>query len=124
MIKKYKLIFFISLAITSSLACAKSISHFEGKNFKATIEYDCSEGDVSCSKVHLTSTKIKDNSSIKLNGETINSNCPDVCDFRGYIFKNGKYTYSFYPSLEGDDLWSYIVTLNEKIIAKDSGIMN
>ena len=124
MIKKYRFLLFFYLVITAGLAHAKSTYHFEGKAFKATIDYDCSEGNVSCNKLHLTSTKIKDNSTIKLSGETINVNCPDVCDFRGYRFKNGKYMYSFYPSLEGDDLWSYIVTLNEKVIAKDSGTIH
>lgn len=96
---------------------------FLGKKFKAEITYACKEGSLTCKKVYLKSTKINDNSTITLKGETINTNCPYVCDFQGYEFKNGKYNYSFYPSLKGSDLWDYIVTLNDKVIAKDSGVM-
>ena len=123
MTKTHRLFLFFFLATTSALSYAKSVSYFEGKKFRATIEYGCSEGNVSCNKVHLTSIKKADKSSIKLNGGTININCPDTCDFKGYNFKNGKYNYSFYPSIGNDDLWNYIVTLNGKVIAKDSGPM-
>lgn len=123
MMTRYKILLLLFVAITPGLTYAKSISHFEGQKFKAEIEYDCDEGNLTCNKVYLKSTRIKDNSTITLKGETINTNCPDVCDFQGYEFKNGKYNYSFYPSLKGNDLWDYIVTLNDKVIAKDSGVM-
>ncbi|MBA5701922.1 hypothetical protein [Pantoea agglomerans] len=106
-----------------SLALANSVSHFEGKKFKAEIEYGCEEGNVSCNKVSLKSISLKDNSSIALKGETINTNCPDVCDFKGYRFTNGKYDYSFYPSTKGENLWDYIVTFKDKVIAQDLGVM-
>lgn len=118
---KILLVIFVSLAPIS--AYSKSISHFQGQRFKADITYACEEGNLTCDKVYLKSTRIKDNSAISLRGSTINSNCPDVCDFQGYQFSNGKYQYSFYPSIKGHDLWDYIVTLNNKVITNDVGVM-
>lgn len=123
MMQKYKLFLFFFFTLISSFTHTKSFSYFEGKKFKATIEYNCHEGNLTCNNVHLNSTNIIDNSTISLDGETINTNCPDICNFRGYKFKNGKYNYAFYPSLTGDGLWDYVVTLNDKVIAKDLGIM-
>lgn len=113
----------IFVFLVPASACSKVMSYFLGEKFKAEITYACKEGSLTCKKVYLKSTKINDNSTITLKGETINTNCPNVCDFQGYEFKNGKYNYSFYPSLKGSDLWDYIVTLNDKVIAKDSGVM-
>lgn len=113
----------VALVILPSLALAKSVSHFEGKKFKAEIIYGCEEGNLTCDKVSLKSRSLKDNSSISLKGETINKNCPDVCDFVGYGFTNGKYNYSFYPSLKGESLWDYIITFKGKVIAQDAGVM-
>ncbi|SEQ18606.1 hypothetical protein SAMN05216522_101459 [Rosenbergiella nectarea] len=121
--KIYKLLLFFFFTLMSSLTHAKSVSHFEGKKFKATIEYDCNEGNLTCNNVHLNSINIINNSTISLDGETINTNCPDICNFQGYQFKNGKYNYAFYPSLKGNGLWDYVVTLNDKVIANDLGIM-
>ncbi|KAA5950829.1 hypothetical protein F3I27_01265 [Pantoea sp. Bo_2] len=120
-----KVIHFIIIVLMSLplLSLAKSVSHFEGKKFRADITYDCEEGNVSCDNVSLKSTRVKDNSSIVLKGETINTNCPDVCDFRGYRFAKGQYDYSFYPSQKGESLWDYIVTFKGKVIAQDVGIM-
>ena len=106
-----------------SLSLAKSASRFEGKIFEADITYGCEEGNVTCDKVSLKSKRVKDNSSIALKGETINTNCPDVCDFRGYRFTNGQYVYSFYPSQKGENLWDYIVTFKGNVIAQDVGVM-
>lgn len=123
MMKKVSHLIMIVLLVSPSFALAKSVSHFEGKIFKADIEYGCDEGNVTCDDVSLKSTRVKDNSSIFLKGETINLNCPDVCDFRGYRFTNGQYDYSFYPSQKGNDLWDYIVTFKNKVIAQDLGVI-
>ncbi|KAA8669603.1 hypothetical protein F4W08_15870 [Pantoea dispersa] len=123
MIKRNFMLLVVGLFFLPFLTFAKSTSYFEGKKFKAEIEYGCQEGNVTCDKVSLKSTRLKDNSSISLKGETINTNCPDVCDFQGYRFTNGKYDYSFYPSLKGDNLWDYIVTYQDKVIAQDIGVM-
>jgi len=123
MIKKIIHIIIMVLIGLPSLSLAKSVSHFEGKIFKADITYSCEEGNLTCDNVSLKSRKVKDNSSIVLKGETINTNCPDVCDFRGYRFTNGKYEYSFYPSQKGDNLWDYIVTFKGNVIAQDVGVM-
>lgn len=123
MMKKVSHLIMIVLLVSPSFVLAKSVSHFKGKIFKADIEYDCDEGNVTCDDVSLKSTRVKDNSSIFLKGETINSNCPDVCDFRGYRFTNGQYDYSFYPSQKGNGLWDYIVTFKSKVIARDLGVI-
>lgn len=109
--------------VLPSLAVAKSVSKFEGKTFKAEIEYGCEEGNVTCDNISLKSTRVKDNASIVLKGKTINTHCPDVCNFQGYRFTNGQYDYSFYPSLKGGNLWDYIVTFKGKVIAQDIGVM-
>jgi hypothetical protein len=119
---RYILSFAIIISF-SGVTYAKSILNFHGEKFKAVIEYDCNEGNLTCDKVFLKSTRLKDNSSIELKGATINTNCPDVCDFQGYEFDNGKYNYAFYPSLKGNDVWDYIITENENVIAQDSGVM-
>ncbi|AYH01652.1 hypothetical protein F6Q07_02495 [Pectobacterium parmentieri] len=123
MMKNIILFFVFSLIISPSLVFSKSISYFQGERFKAEIVYDCEEGNVSCDKLSLKSTSLRDNSSIILKGETINTNCPNICDFKGYRFSNGKYDYSFYPSLKGDDLWEYVVTYKDKVITQDFGLM-
>lgn len=118
---KILVMFFIFL--TSTSAYSKSTSHFIGKKFKAEVTYTCEEGELTCDKVYLKSTRIKDDSAISLKGSTVNSHCPDVCDFQGYRFTNGKYEYSFYPSIKGHDLWDYVITLDAKVIASDVGVM-
>ena len=96
---------------------------FTGKKFIAKIEEHCDEGNLSCENVSLTSKSIKANQSINLKGKTINTNCPDICDFQGYRFTNGEYDYSFYPSMKGNDLWDYIITFEDKVIAQDLGTL-
>jgi len=123
-VKIYFLFFFFTgILFFAPISFSKSLSYFKGGKFKAEIKYDCEEGNVTCDKVSLKSTSLKDNSSISLKGETINTNCPDICDFQGYRFTNGSYDYSFYPSLKGDSLWDYIVTYKDKVIAQDIGVM-
>lgn len=121
--KKVIYIILIVLMGLPSLCLAKSVSHFEGKIFKADITYGCEEGNVTCDKLSLKSKRIKDNSSIVLKGETINTHCPDICDFRGYRFTNGQYEYSFYPSQKGNGLWDYIVTFKGNVVAQDVGVI-
>lgn len=123
MMKKFIHFIIIVLMGLPSLSLAKSVSHFEGKTFRADITYGCEEGNVSCDNVSLKSTRVRDNSSIVLKGETINTNCPDICDFRGYRLANGQYDYSFYPSQKGNNLWDYMVTFKGNVIAQDVGVM-
>ncbi|RRW66905.1 hypothetical protein EGJ48_20655 [Pantoea dispersa] len=120
---KYALYICCVLLNIPCFALAKSTFHFQGKAFNAKIEYDCKEGNLTCNDISLKSSSLKNNSSITLKGETINTHCPDVCDFQGYQFKNGEYEYSFYPSVKGVNLWDYIVTYKDKVIAQDVGIM-
>ncbi|WP_205298254.1 hypothetical protein [Candidatus Pantoea formicae] len=118
------ILFILTIIFFSSCeAHADHSSIFTGKKFVANIEDHCDEGNQSCDKISLKSKSIKTNQSINLKGKTINTNCPDVCDFQGYRFTNGEYDYSFYPSLKGNDLWDYIITFKNKVIAQDLGEM-
>ncbi|MCX0501418.1 hypothetical protein D3M71_20015 [Erwinia billingiae] len=57
---------------------------------------------------------------IRLKGKTVNINCPDVCDFRGYEFHNGAYLY--YLVAGNGDEWNFYITKNGKEISKDVGV--
>jgi len=109
--------------LNSLAARADSVATFSGEKFSATIEEQCAEGNLSCDKVWLISTSLKTQQSIKLKGETININCPDVCDFRGYRFTNGDYEYAFYPGDENVNSWDYIISKSDQVIARDHGEM-
>lgn len=123
MMKTLTLLFALACAVSSLAIRAESSAVFSGKKFIARIEDQCAEGNLSCDKVWLTSTSLKTHQSIKLQGETINVNCPDICDFRGYRFTNGDYEYAFYPGAKGAYSWDYIITKNNRIIAEDHGVM-
>ncbi|PZL85280.1 hypothetical protein CKF42_17865 [Pantoea sp. ARC270] len=121
-IKKVFLGFFVLISLPL-MAFAKTTFSFEGKHFNAQITYGCEEGNLTCDKVLLKSVSLKDGSFIVLKGKTINTHCPDVCDFKGYEFSNKTFNYAFYPSTKGEDLWDYIVTKRDKVIAHDVGTM-
>ncbi|WP_244182905.1 hypothetical protein [Pantoea wallisii] len=121
--KKVIMLLAVVCTVNSLAVRAESIATFSGKKFSATIEEQCAEANLSCDKVWLTSTSLKTHQSIKLKGETINVNCPDVCDFRGYRFTNGDYEYAFYPGGKDISSWDYIITKNDRVIAQDHGVM-
>lgn len=58
---------------------------------------------------------------ISLKGKTVNVNCPEVCDFRGYEFKNGVYTYYFVAGQANK--WKINVFEKDKVISTDSGTL-
>ncbi|WP_380184665.1 hypothetical protein [Kalamiella sp. sgz302252] len=72
-----------------------TVSIFDSKKYTARITRWCEEGNLSCDDVTLDSRSKLSGNSILLQGKTININCPDVCDFRGYVFENNNYSYSF-----------------------------
>lgn len=106
----------------SSFASAESTSIFNGEKFLAKITEHCSEGNVSCDDVTLESKSKKTGKGISLKGKTVNVNCPEVCDFRGYEFKNGAYTYNFFAS--ADNKWKLNVFEKGKVISTDTGTLD
>lgn len=108
--------------LCSSLCYADSTVQYNGNKFTALITRHCAEGNVSCDNVSIESKRKATGRRIALKGRAININCPAICDFRGYEFKNGTYTYS----LVTDDFekWVYSVCHENKLIAVDGGIVN
>lgn len=111
-----------ALVFFSSLCYADSTVHYDGNKFTASITRHCDEGNVSCDNVTMESKSKANRNSISLKGRTVNINCPQSCDFRGYEFKNGLYTYS----LTTNDFqeWVYSVYHGTKLIAHDKGTVN
>ncbi|KEA50875.1 hypothetical protein DT73_20770 [Mangrovibacter sp. MFB070] len=111
-----------ALVLCSSLCYADSTVQYSGNKFTALITRHCAEGNVSCDNVSIESKSKATGRSITLKGKKININCPETCDFRGYEFKNGAYTYS----LVTDDFetWVYSVYHGSKLISEDKGVIN
>lgn len=100
---------------------AQSSMTFNGEKFIAKITEYCSEGNVSCEDVTFNSKRKRTGEGISLRGKTVNVNCPAVCDFRGYEFRNGAYTYYF---VAGDNnLWDLNIFKDGKVISTDIGKM-
>lgn len=68
---------------------------FNGKKYTARITSWCSEGNLTCDDVSLDSKSKRTGNSILLTGKTYNTDCPGMCNLRGYIFENKGYTYRF-----------------------------
>jgi hypothetical protein len=104
------------------LNCLAHITqHFEGQRFVAKVTNNCPEGYVTCEDVIFSSKNKKTGKGIILKGRTVNLNCPEVCNFRGYEFKNGIYTYSL---LTNDfQRWDLNVFKMDKVISSDFGTM-
>lgn len=111
-----------ALVFFSSFCYADSTVHYNGNKFTALITTHCAEGNVSCDNVTMESKSKANGSSISLKGKTVNVNCPQTCDFRGYEFKNGAYTYSLTTNDFQD--WVYSVYHGDKLIASDEGAVN
>lgn len=116
------LLIFLSVTLGwSNLSHADSIVVFTGSKYTAKITEHCSEGNVSCDEVTLESKSKKTGKGISLKGKTVNVNCPEVCDFRGYEFKNGVYTYYFVAGQANK--WKINVFEKDKVISTDSGTL-
>lgn len=112
----------ILFVVWSTNVLAEYKVKFQGKKFTATITSHCDEGNVSCDDVTYQAKNNNNGKSITLAGKTVNSNCPAVCDFRGYEFKNGPYRYSL---LSGNrDKWMLSVFKNGKLVTSDTGLVN
>ncbi|WP_414147513.1 hypothetical protein ACMGGR_18270 [Erwinia sp. BNK-24-b] len=73
----------------------ESTGIFDSPKYIARITTWCEEGNLDCDDVTLDSKSKISGKSIFLHGSTVNVNCPDVCDFRGYKFENNGYLYYF-----------------------------
>ncbi|WP_338560776.1 hypothetical protein [Erwinia sp. E_sp_B04_7] len=112
----------VSITILSGYSAAsdaESTVVFNGQKFLASFTEHCSEGDVSCENVTLESKSKKTGKGVSLKGKTVNVNCPEVCDFRGYEFHNGAYKYYFVAG--NADRWNLNIFKNGKVISTDIG---
>lgn len=111
-------LFFFSPALHAEL-----IENFDGEKYHVKIISDCQEGELTCDKITFDSRSKKSGKSIVLKGKTFNTDCPGMCNFRGYQYKNGKYSYLLYSDdIEGG--WAFTITKNEKVIDTDKGTLN
>lgn len=105
----------------SAFAGAEVTMTFHGEKYTAKITSHCAEGNLSCDDVTFDSKSNKTGKGIVLKGETVNVNCPDVCDFAGYEFKNGLYKYYFVAGNNG--LWDLDIFKGGKVVSSDKGKM-
>ncbi|MCA7000500.1 hypothetical protein [Dickeya solani] len=101
-----KIVIFITAIIISFNALSKKEDlhrpFFEGKEYDIYLSYgNCSQHDIECSDITYHSINKKNKSELNIKGKTLNIG-PSK-DFRGYIFKNGSYTYTLTPSPEADN---------------------
>lgn len=104
-----------------SSSYAEPTMTFSGKKYTAKITEHCAEGNVSCEDVTYDSRSKTTGKGIVLKGETVGVNCPDICDFRGYIFNNGAYKYYFV--IGNRSVWHLSIFKNNKVISTDTGKM-
>ena len=118
---------FFSVTLGFFLCCsalhAEVIENFDGEKYHVKITSDCQEGELTCDKITFTSKSKKSGKSIVLKGETFNTDCPGMCNFRGYQYKNGNYSYVIYSDdIEGG--WDFTITKDDKVIDTDKGTLN
>lgn len=114
---------FMAISLGWSVAAvAEGTVVFDGNKFTAKITNNCPEGDVTCDDVTFDSKSKKTGSGIVLKGKTVNVNCPATCDFRGYEFKNGVYTYSIFSN--DSDRWILNVFKGKELVSSDVGTLN
>lgn len=95
---------------------------FDSKKYIARITNWCSEGNVGCDDVTLDSKSKRTGNHIVLQGKTINVNCPDACDFRGYVFNNENYTYSFITN--DFKVWTMNISQGDQVLDSETGTLN
>ncbi|MBO8135475.1 MULTISPECIES: hypothetical protein [Dickeya] len=80
----------------------ENLPFFEGKTYNIYLSYgNCSQNDIECGDITYHSVNKKNKSELNIKGKTLNIG-PSK-NFRGYIFKNGEYTYTLTPSPEADN---------------------
>ncbi|WES89721.1 hypothetical protein OHJ28_20280 [Dickeya fangzhongdai] len=99
-----KIIISIIAVITSFNASSKekNLPFFEGKTYDIYLSYgNCSQHEIECSDITYHSINKNNKSELNIKGKTLNIG-PSK-NFRGYIFKNGSYTYTLTPNPETDN---------------------
>jgi hypothetical protein len=82
---------------TVSMSTEMDTDTFETQTYRITIHVHCAEGNISCDNVSYIGVRKKDNATITLKGETMNTNCKTGgCRFYGYEFKNNDFIYRIY----------------------------
>lgn len=109
-------IIFIGLSVTTySYALASKDDFFKSKNYKVYLDTSkCLDTDIKCDVIYH-SVNIQNQHKVTIQGTTFNIGPSQ--DFRGYIFYNGKYTYSLMPSDDvnaKDDVWVLEVNIRKK----------
>ncbi|MDN4629548.1 MULTISPECIES: hypothetical protein [unclassified Erwinia] len=114
-------LFSSAVAGWSSFSNAEDTMTFHGDKYTAKITSHCAEGNLSCDNVTFDSKSNKTGKGIILKGNTVNVNCPEVCDFAGYEFNNGAYKYYFVSG--NNNIWDLDILKNGKVISSDKGRM-
>ncbi|QLK62995.1 hypothetical protein GE278_20555 [Enterobacteriaceae bacterium Kacie_13] len=128
--KKTMLIAFIFLCSMNCFAqdyrLHPGIPDFEGHHFDIDIKVNCPEGEIECDDVSYDGINKKTGARLHLKGRVITNYYSH--DFRGFEFKNGNYIYTLRPhsaaSNDETQIWNLNVSLHDKIIATDQGIMH
>ncbi|WP_152542815.1 hypothetical protein [Erwinia mallotivora] len=97
---------------------------FDGKKYQVKITSNCEEGEMTCDNIVFESKSKKSGKSIVLKGETVNTDCPGVCNFRGYRYKNGDYSYTILSNQQYKNVWSLSIMKGDKVIGMDEGSIN
>ncbi|WP_413530059.1 hypothetical protein [Rahnella inusitata] len=99
---------------------------FEGQHFDIDVKVNCSEGEMECDDVIYDGINKKTGARLHLKGRILTNYYSH--DFRGFEFKNGNYIYTLRPdsgaSNDVSQIWNLNVSLHDKIIATDQGIMH
>jgi len=95
----------IMKACLAALLTLFSLSGFAQRlvtdSFDIEIDVRCEEGVVACDKVRYTSVNRRNGKSITLRGKDLHTRCADgvtPCRFLGYVFRNGKTTYTVWEN--------------------------
>ncbi|EXU74454.1 MULTISPECIES: hypothetical protein [Erwinia] len=121
---KLLIVCFSLLVISSAAYAEQSVEVFDGKKYQVKITSNCEEGEMTCDNIVFESKSKKSGKSIVLKGETVNTDCPGVCNFRGYRYKNGDYSYTILSNQQYKNVWSLSIMKGDKVIGMDEGSIN
>ncbi|WP_343552774.1 hypothetical protein [Pantoea sp.] len=89
---------------------AKPKPFFDSKSFQVFLDTrSCLEGDVECDGIVYHSINKKNHHELTLKGSTLNIGPSH--DFRGYIFRNGDYSYVLSPAQGAGNYDNHVWTL-------------
>lgn len=98
-----------------------TVNTFDSASYTARITVWCEEGHLDCNDVTLDSHSKISGKNILLRGSTVNVNCPEVCDFRGYNFENKGYDYYFVD--DDSHGWEMTIFKGKQVIDSVEGTM-